>query len=63
MCGIVAIYSPHGRVSPETLARATARLHHRGPDAQRRWLAAGLRIPSTGRFLESRWFHCLEVCA
>ncbi len=39
MCGIVAILS-HGRqVSPEALARAVARLHHRGPDGQRCWLA------------------------
>jgi asparagine synthase (glutamine-hydrolysing) len=44
MCGIVAIYSPHGRVSPEALARATARLHHRGPDAQRQWVAPHDRV-------------------
>jgi asparagine synthase (glutamine-hydrolysing) len=44
MCGIVAIYRPNGRVSPETLARATARLHHRGPDAQRQWIAPHGRV-------------------
>src|SRR3954454_4817868 len=44
MCGIVAIYSPDGIVSPETLARATARLHHRGPDAQRQWIAPHGRV-------------------
>jgi asparagine synthase (glutamine-hydrolysing) len=44
MCGIVAIYSPNGRVSPETLARATARLHHRGPDAQGQWIAPHGRV-------------------
>ena len=39
MCGIVAIYHPQGRVSGEALGRATARLHHRGPDGQRQWIA------------------------
>ncbi|HEX3275528.1 MAG TPA: asparagine synthase (glutamine-hydrolyzing) [Gemmatimonadales bacterium] len=44
MCGIVAIYSPHGQVSAEALARATARLHHRGPDARRQWIAPHGRV-------------------
>jgi asparagine synthase (glutamine-hydrolysing) len=44
MCGIVAIYSPQGQVSPDTLARATARLHHRGPDARRQWIAPHGRV-------------------
>ena len=44
MCGIVAIYNPQGRVSPETLGRATARLHHRGPDGQRQWIAPHGRV-------------------
>jgi asparagine synthase (glutamine-hydrolysing) len=44
MCGIVAIYHPQGRVSPETLGRATARLHHRGPDGQRQWIAPHGRV-------------------
>jgi asparagine synthase (glutamine-hydrolysing) len=38
MCGIVAIYHPHGCVSSENLVRATARLHHRGPDGRRQWI-------------------------
>ncbi len=44
MCGIVAIYSPNGRVPLETLARATASLHHRGPDGRRHWIASHGRI-------------------
>ena len=44
MCGIVAIYHPHGCVSSVTLAHATARLHHRGPDGQRHWIAPHGRI-------------------
>src|SRR4051794_32845264 len=44
MCGIVAIYSPNGCVPLETLARATARLYHRGPDGQRHWIAPHGRI-------------------
>jgi asparagine synthase (glutamine-hydrolysing) len=44
MCGIVAIYDPKGQVQPDSLARATARLHHRGPDAQRQWIAPHGRI-------------------
>jgi asparagine synthase (glutamine-hydrolysing) len=44
MCGIVAIYDPNGQVQPDSLARATARLHHRGPDAQRQWIAPHGRI-------------------
>jgi asparagine synthase (glutamine-hydrolysing) len=38
MCGIVATVSRHGAVSGEALLRATRRLHHRGPDAQRVWV-------------------------
>jgi asparagine synthase (glutamine-hydrolysing) len=44
MCGIVAIYDPTGRVLPDSLARAIARLHHRGPDAQRQWIAPHGRV-------------------
>jgi asparagine synthase (glutamine-hydrolysing) len=44
MCGIVAIYHPSGCVSPEALIRATTRLHHRGPDGQRQWIAPHGRI-------------------
>jgi asparagine synthase (glutamine-hydrolysing) len=41
MCGIVALFSPERPVSAEVLARATASLHHRGPDGQRQWVAPG----------------------
>jgi asparagine synthase (glutamine-hydrolysing) len=44
MCGIVAIYTPHGQVTGDALARATARLHHRGPDARHQWIAPHGRI-------------------
>jgi asparagine synthase (glutamine-hydrolysing) len=38
MCGIVAAVSRRGGVSAQALDRATRRLHHRGPDAQRVWV-------------------------
>lgn len=44
MCGIVAIYNPHGCVSSEALTRATQRLHHRGPDGRRQWIAPHGRV-------------------
>ena len=44
MCGIVAIYHPQGRVSPEALRRATETLHHRGPDGRRHWIAQHGRV-------------------
>jgi asparagine synthase (glutamine-hydrolysing) len=44
MCGIVAIYSPSGSVSPADLERATRRLEHRGPDGQRQWIAGHGRV-------------------
>ena len=44
MCGIVAIYTPRGRVDPAALERATARLHHRGPDGRRLWIAPHARV-------------------
>lgn len=44
MCGIVAIYSPNEPVSPEVLKSATATLYHRGPDAQKQWIAPHGRI-------------------
>ena len=44
MCGIVAIYHPHGCVSAEALERATVRLHHRGPDGRRQWIAPHGRV-------------------
>jgi asparagine synthase (glutamine-hydrolysing) len=44
MCGIVAIYHPHGSVSPEALDRAIAQLNHRGPDGRRHWIAPHGRV-------------------
>jgi asparagine synthase (glutamine-hydrolysing) len=40
MCGIVAAVSKTGGVRAEALGRATARLRHRGPDAEHVWVAA-----------------------
>ena len=40
MCGIVAAVSRTGGVRAEALGCATARLRHRGPDAQHVWVAA-----------------------
>ncbi|HEX6903894.1 MAG TPA: asparagine synthase (glutamine-hydrolyzing) [Thermoanaerobaculia bacterium] len=39
MCGIVASVSRNGAVRAEAIGRATERLRHRGPDAQRVWVA------------------------
>ena len=44
MCGIVGIFSPDAPVSREALERATRSLHHRGPDAQRTWIAPHGRV-------------------
>jgi asparagine synthase (glutamine-hydrolysing) len=38
MCGIVAMFSSTGPIDPRALARATATLDHRGPDARRTWV-------------------------
>jgi asparagine synthase (glutamine-hydrolysing) len=38
MCGIVAAVSRQGAVSTDALQRATRKLDHRGPDAQRVWI-------------------------
>ena len=35
MCGIVALYSAREPIRADALERATRRLAHRGPDAQR----------------------------
>ena len=40
MCGILAMFSRSGPVSPAVLQRATRRLHHRGPDGQRHWISS-----------------------
>lgn len=39
MCGIVASVSPDGGIRADALRAATARLRHRGPDAQHVWIA------------------------
>lgn len=39
MCGIVALYSTQKPIAPESLARATEQLVHRGPDEQHQWIA------------------------
>ncbi|MBV9928204.1 MAG: asparagine synthase (glutamine-hydrolyzing) [Acidobacteria bacterium] len=44
MCGIVALYSPEKPIAPESLARATERLAHRGPDEQHHWTAPHGRV-------------------
>lgn len=44
MCGIAAFFSPERPVLASALERATAVLHHRGPDARRQWVDAGSRV-------------------
>ena len=44
MCGIVALFSPAGRVAPADVERATRRLEHRGPDGQQQWIAPHGRV-------------------
>jgi asparagine synthase (glutamine-hydrolysing) len=44
MCGIVAQFSTGAPVSANALRRATAALHHRGPDGQRQWIAPHGRV-------------------
>src|SRR5260221_7481467 len=43
MCGIVVIISDRDPISTSTLQAATQRLHHRGPGAQRHWIAGNRR--------------------
>jgi asparagine synthase (glutamine-hydrolysing) len=43
MCGIIAAVAGRGAVSAESLHRATRRLRHRGPDAQRVWVSPDCR--------------------
>ena len=43
VCGIVAAVAKRGGLSEEALGRATRRLRHRGPDAQRVWVAPDRR--------------------
>jgi asparagine synthase (glutamine-hydrolysing) len=40
MCGIVAMFSPHGTIAPADLERGTKRLIARGPDGQKQWIAS-----------------------
>jgi asparagine synthase (glutamine-hydrolysing) len=44
MCGIVAMFSDGTPVSSDALMRATAALHHRGPDGRRQWIAPNGRV-------------------
>ena len=44
MCGIVAQFSKHEPISAEALSRTTKKLHHRGPDGQRQWIAPHGRV-------------------
>ena len=44
MCGIVAIFSRRKPIAEGALERATASLHHRGPDGQRHWISTDRRI-------------------
>jgi asparagine synthase (glutamine-hydrolysing) len=44
MCGIVAMLSNQEPISSDALARATAALHHRGPDGRRQWIASHGRV-------------------
>ena len=44
MCGIVGIVSREEPVSPAALERATAAMHHRGPDGRRHWIAPHGRV-------------------
>ena len=44
MCGIVAAVSKQGGISGEAICRATRRLIHRGPDAQRVWVDEDGRV-------------------
>lgn len=44
MCGIVALLSKHETISEESLKRAIASLHHRGPDGQKSWVAPHRRV-------------------
>src|SRR5260370_7578430 len=44
MCGIVAVFSNEDPIAPESLARATQSLVHRGPDEQHHWIAPHGRV-------------------
>ena len=40
MCGIVALFSHRAPIDEAALRRATASLHHRGPDGQGHWISS-----------------------
>src|SRR5262245_37060424 len=44
MCGIVAFFSHSWPISDATVRRATSNLRHRGPDGQRHWISADMRV-------------------
>ena len=44
MCGIVALWSRRDPIDTQALDRATRRLHHRGPDGRRLWVAPHGRV-------------------
>src|SRR5262245_2994494 len=44
MCGIVTMFSRVNPISEPALASATERLHHRGPDGRKLWLAPSRRV-------------------
>jgi asparagine synthase (glutamine-hydrolysing) len=44
MCGIVAAVSKQGGIGSDAICRATGRLRHRGPDAQRVWVDGDGRV-------------------
>jgi len=44
MCGIAACLSPDQPVSQDALKRATAALHHRGPDHRQQWISPDRRV-------------------
>lgn len=43
MCGILAMWRPHGQVSETRLRAGTIALHHRGPDGQGTWMSEDRR--------------------
>ncbi len=44
MCGIVAMFSHRGPISPAVMQKATQSLYHRGPDGQRHWISPDGRV-------------------
>lgn len=44
MCGVVGIFSQTGPIPAGAVEKATASLHHRGPDGQRHWIAPDRRV-------------------